>query len=175
MSSAVREIAARALANIDDSLVTREHKADPRTGYYGRSGAGAVIYAVSEDAFLLVQRGQSVTEPGTWSTVGGTQEPGETFEQTAKREIFEEIGYDGEYLAFKEMLLYRDQAAGFQYQNYLAVIDSVSFVPTLNWENIGYRWCPPDRWPQPLHFGFKALLNDPSSYDMMMMIGSDYE
>lgn len=173
MSSAVKEIATRALQEIANSM-PQEHHADPRTGYYGRSGAGAVIYSCAEDAYLLIQRSNSVTEPGTWGTVGGIQEPGETFEQTAKREIREEIGYDGEYLEFKEMLLYRDAAAGFQYQNYLAVVPRVEFVPKLNWENSGFRWCPPDRWPEPLHFGFKALLNSPSSYDLMIMTGAKY-
>lgn len=53
------------------------------------AGAGAVVF--DEGRILLVQRGR---EPalGLWSIPGGHVEPGESAEQAAVRETFEETG-----------------------------------------------------------------------------------
>ena len=36
-----------------------------------------------------------MNDPGVWAALGGGREPGETLEQTARRELAEESGYRG--------------------------------------------------------------------------------
>jgi 8-oxo-dGTP pyrophosphatase MutT (NUDIX family) len=53
--------------------------------------AGAcVIVRDSAERVLLHRR----TDTGWWDLIGGSMEPGETFEQTARREVREEIGVE---------------------------------------------------------------------------------
>jgi 8-oxo-dGTP diphosphatase len=54
-------------------------------------GASAVI--VADGAILLVQRGHE-PQLGRWSVPGGRQEHGETLEETARREAYEETGLE---------------------------------------------------------------------------------
>jgi 8-oxo-dGTP pyrophosphatase MutT (NUDIX family) len=53
-----------------------------------------VIVLDAERRVLLQQR----KDDGRWSTPGGSMEPGESFEQTAQRELFEETGLRAEWL-----------------------------------------------------------------------------
>lgn len=50
-------------------------------------GASALVFN-SQNSLLL----QCRSDNGAWSTLGGAMEPGETFEQTARREAYEEAG-----------------------------------------------------------------------------------
>lgn len=51
--------------------------------------AGACVLIFNEEGELLLQRR---TDSGDWGTLGGAMEPGEGFEDTAKRELLEEAG-----------------------------------------------------------------------------------
>ncbi|GAB6108176.1 GNAT family N-acetyltransferase [Fusibacter bizertensis] len=51
--------------------------------------AGACVLIFNKDGELLLQRR---TDSGDWGTLGGAMEPGEGFEDTAKRELLEEAG-----------------------------------------------------------------------------------
>lgn len=55
--------------------------------------AGAIIRRGHD--LLLIQRGQP-PEQGRWSIPGGRVEPGETLREAARRETFEEVGFDVE-------------------------------------------------------------------------------
>jgi NAD+ diphosphatase len=57
---------------------------------YPRTDA-AVIVAVSDGERLLLGR-QPQWDPGRWSVLAGFVEPGESLEQTVRREVFEEAG-----------------------------------------------------------------------------------
>ncbi len=59
-------------------------------------GAAVLILDASE-RLLLIKR----TDNGSWGLPGGAMEPGETFEQTARRETLEETG-----LAIDEMAVF---------------------------------------------------------------------
>ncbi len=54
---------------------------------------GASVVVVADGAILLVQRGHE-PQLGLWSVPGGRQEPGETLEETAQREAYEETGLE---------------------------------------------------------------------------------
>ena len=63
--------------------MTREYPARPIVGI------GAVV--LRGDSVLLIRRGHPPNE-GDWAIPGGAQELGETAEQAARRELFEETG-----------------------------------------------------------------------------------
>ncbi len=56
-----------------------------------RKRAGIIMYCKSKDKILLIKRVKK--ELQYWVVPGGGLESGESFEQAAKREMFEEIGY----------------------------------------------------------------------------------
>ena len=56
---------------------------------FPRVGLGVFIF--KDGKFLMIER-QGSHGAGSWSVPGGWMEPGESFEETAKREIKEEVG-----------------------------------------------------------------------------------
>jgi 8-oxo-dGTP pyrophosphatase MutT (NUDIX family) len=139
---------------------TEHFRALEQTGFYGARGSGCVLMSRNTGRMLLVLRSGNVEEPYTWGNIGGAHNPNEDPLASASREIQEET----EYLGDVEMIpLYTFIKGSFVYQNYLGLIDE-EFVPHLNWEATTYKWVELDNWPQPLHFGIKALFNDPESY-----------
>jgi len=62
---------------------------DPRYPPVPRVAVGAVV--IKADAVLLVKRGKAPSD-GKWAIPGGSVELGETLQQAAEREIFEETG-----------------------------------------------------------------------------------
>ncbi len=60
-------------------------------------GIGCVVFR--DDAVLLVRRGKP-PRIGTWSLPGGAQHLGETAEDAARRELYEEAGIEVGALAF---------------------------------------------------------------------------
>lgn len=133
-----------------------------KTGYWGKRGAGCIIMAEDTKRFLFPLRSQDVQEPGTWGSWGGAVDAGEDNATSVRRELMEEAGYNGRIVALRPLLLFRDAEAGFQYQNYLAVVPT-EFKPVLNWETDRAEWLPLDRLPRPLHPGLKALFKDARS------------
>ncbi len=59
-----------------------------------------IVVKNGEGAILLQKR----TDSGKWSTIGGAMEPGESFEETAHRELFEETGLKIEKMEMKALL-----------------------------------------------------------------------
>lgn len=60
---------------------------------------GVGIILLKDNQVLLVRRGNP-PHAGAWSLPGGKQELGETVQQTAKRELYEETGLDCTDLVF---------------------------------------------------------------------------
>jgi len=60
---------------------------------------GASILVLRDNKALLVKRGREPSK-GLWALPGGRHEPGETLEQTAARELFEETGLRADRLEF---------------------------------------------------------------------------
>jgi len=137
-----------------------------RTGFYGKQGAGSIPFCKNTRRFLIARRSRWVEEPGTWGTWGGAVNRGETPEQTAIRELHEESDYHGK---IDLVPLYVFTSGSLRYSNYLATVEH-EFAPHPHqpfplpgWETSGFRWCEFGHWPRPLHFGLRAVLNDPAS------------
>ena len=119
---------------------------DKDAGALGR--AAGIMFMSPEGETLLIRRGNGGDYPGTWAVPGGHQEQGETLEQAARRECFEETGikYEGEL-----EVLYDDG----QFCTYIAR-ETPKTAVTLNYESTGFDWCDPASPPQPLHPGLST-------------------
>ena len=51
-----------------------------------RNAQGAILLQLRDDI-------STIADPGCWAVPGGGQEPGESYEAAARREMFEETGY----------------------------------------------------------------------------------
>jgi len=123
---------------------------DKMAGAKGR--ASGIMFVTPEGETLLIRRGSGGGDyPNTWCIPGGHQNSnGETLEDAARRECFEETGlkYDG-----KLDVLYDDG----QFCYYIAR-DVKKESVTLNYESSGYDWCNPANPPLPLHPGLETAL-----------------
>lgn len=124
--------------------------------FWGRRGAGAVLLAKDTGRLLVLRRSANVEEPGTWGTAGGAIDSREDPEKAARREIREELGYEG---GIKLYPAYVFQRGTFRYYNFIGVVPE-EFKPKLNWENDRYRWVAPNKLPKPIHFGLEALMRE---------------
>jgi len=145
----------------DPSPPVNPHKqALLETGFWGRAAAGGIILARSSQRFLLAHRGEGTLQAGTWGTWGGACDGDETPIETVRREMQEEAGIQQE-MELHELYTFRHES-GFSYTNFLAIIEE-EFEPVLNWETQGFGWFEFNQWPDPLHFGTRKLIKDPSS------------
>lgn len=112
--------------------------------------AGCVLYAEDTGRWCLQQRSDTVDDPGLWAAWGGGREPGETLEQTVRRELAEESGYRGP-------LTLEPLARNSRYVTYIGVVP-LEFEPRPNHEWKDYRWVELGQWPGPLHPGTAAAL-----------------
>jgi len=141
---------------------TEQHRqALNETGFWGRRAAGCVLLAESSGRFLLPKRAPGTLQAGTWGTWGGAVDDDETPEDTVRRELSEEAGYQGQATLYR--LYTFSHQSGFTYHNFLAVIDK-EFTPVINWETEVTDWFKFGHWPEPLHFGFQAVLDDAKSH-----------
>lgn len=139
----------------------REHDAAlGETGFWGRRGAGCLFYARRTGRFLIGMRSDLVEQPYTWGTWGGAVDAGCTPEETVRREVWEEAGYE-EAFELVHIHTYR-HPSGFLYENYLAVVED-EFEPVLDEETADFLWVSEGRWPSPLHFGMVDLLSNVGS------------
>jgi 8-oxo-dGTP pyrophosphatase MutT (NUDIX family) len=147
------------MSDLDHAKALRE------TGFWGRRAAGCIFMARDTGRFLICHRSRNVEQPLTWGTWGGAVDPQETPEAAVLREAAEECGAPTDQIELVPLLVFR-HASGFEYRNYLAVVDTEfepDIAPENQWEVESWKWCEHGDWPEPLHFGLKGLLADPES------------
>lgn len=128
------------------------------TGYWGRAGAGCLVYALSTGRLLFPMRSDHVLEPRTWGTWGGAVDPDEDLVAAAIRELCEEAGLSPDaVLDVVPSYRFADPGAGFFYQNFLVVVAD-EFEPVLNWESSGSLWARPESLQGRKHPGLDAFL-----------------
>lgn len=139
---------AREPEHAEDDLVTSPSSAVP--------AAAGVLYA-SPTRVLFTRRSSRVDNPGSWCFPGGGMEPGETPAECAAREAKEEVGRD---CAIDELLpLDRRSVNGVDFETFLCRVPE-EFEPELSDESTAHVWVPWGEWPEPLHPGVAATLED---------------
>lgn len=111
-----------------------------------------VIYDNNRQILLL----ERADKPGFWQSVTGSLEPGETIEQTAKRELAEETGiYSNDILNWQQSSIYEiyphwrhRYAPGVIYNTeYIFSLCVTAETPILlsPREHLNYIWCSPEQ------------------------------
>lgn len=144
------------------------------TDYWKAAAAGSIILALDTRKILLGLRSTEVSDPGMWSTFGGSINGNETPKKAMLRETFEETGLpggrpsDGGHTngahGVYPLMTYRNYDRGCVYYNFLTVVNR-QFTPILNWESDGAEWFKFGDWPSPLHPGLECLIDDKVSMD----------
>jgi 8-oxo-dGTP pyrophosphatase MutT (NUDIX family) len=124
-----------------------------------KEGAGCLIVCSDTDRFLLIQRSEYVPVALTWSLPGGGVDLGETPEEAARREVFEEIGFDLSNMSLHLIYTNEVHAPRFKFYTFACVVDK-EFEPKLNYESAAWVWCDFDNMPEPLHWGVSQLINN---------------
>jgi 8-oxo-dGTP pyrophosphatase MutT (NUDIX family) len=104
----------------------------------------------SADLFLIVKRSEDEDfYPGAWEFPGGHLEAGETLKEGLKRELKEEIGYDGEFNPI--ITNYYDEIKeknGTLIHNleidFIVEVDKTKLNIKLSNEHTDYKWVPKD-------------------------------
>jgi len=110
---------------------------------------GVTVLVKNTEGHLLLQKR---TDSFDWGTIGGSLELGESFEEAASRELFEEAGLRAEELKFVTNLsgqdFYYKYPNGDEVFNTIAVFEAVNVqgIPTINDdEGLELKYFPIDR------------------------------
>lgn len=131
-------------------------------GTSANKGAGVLPYCPKTGKFLASRRSESVSEPGTWGTLGGKMEIGESPKVTAGREMQEECGYAGK-MDLIPLQVYRKNS--FSFHNFLAVVPE-QFVPVTDPEEVSEcKWVTLEELKEvsPMHYGLRHILEQSSA------------
>jgi 8-oxo-dGTP pyrophosphatase MutT (NUDIX family) len=144
-------------SGIEESLAQQDVVTKP-----GNAQAAGVML-VDADGRALLMRRTGHDHRGQWAFPGGGIEAGETAEAAARRELFEETGfqYDGEL-----MPLTRRKKDGVDFTTFAARVDT--FTPTMNNEHDMFKWFSPEEALSPqqsfgvMHPGVSVALHRPA-------------
>lgn len=143
------------------------------TGFWGKEGAGAILFSPEKKKFGLGLRSAEVQQPGTLGSFGGAIDNGDSVEDTIANEMMEELGYFYPPVLRPLMVFQQDD---FKYHNYVAIIDDAAFNPVLNWENDSIEWMTLQEMQEAnqekLHFGITSILKDEKSVEVLQKIES---
>ena len=122
-----------------------------------RVGVGVFVF---KEGFFLMQQRKGALGPGSWSLPGGHLEFGESFEETAQREVKEETALRIKNVRFGAVT--NDFFAN-EDKHYVSIwmisdYDSGMEYITEPDKCIGQAWCTFDDLPSPLFLPWKKLL-----------------
>ncbi|WP_407271698.1 NUDIX hydrolase [Radiobacillus sp. PE A8.2] len=116
-------------------------------------GAGVLVFNSSNELLLQLR-----SDSEDWGLPGGAMELGESFEQTAKRELFEETGLTPRLLKFVQLLsgehLYYEYPNGDEVYNVIALYETAEPEGELvmdDGESMNLKYFPLDHLPINLH------------------------
>jgi len=120
---------------------------------------GIGIFVFKDSKFLMMQR-HGAHGAGTWATPGGHLEFGESFEDTARREVREETGLNIKNIRFGAVTndLFKDEDK--HYVTVWMLSDWESGIPRIDEPDkcIDQKWCTFDTLPKPLFLSWDQLL-----------------
>jgi 8-oxo-dGTP pyrophosphatase MutT (NUDIX family) len=119
--------------------------------------AGTLLICENTGRFLLAQRGQNGSFPGTWATVGGGIDRGEKPLDAAERELHEETKIDPNKVRFK-FFEKQDKLNNTEFYFFIGYCDE-EFDCVLNDENDDWGWFDMETLPSPLIPLFKESLD----------------
>lgn len=126
------------------------------TKYWGKRGAGILVFCSKTRRFLLLKRSAYVNEPGTWNLISGSIEEKESPYLAALRELKEETKAKSIKLRKTPINIFKD--GSFSFYSFLGIVEE-EFTPVLNWENTSYIWIKKEDFNSlNLHFGIKNLM-----------------
>jgi 8-oxo-dGTP pyrophosphatase MutT (NUDIX family) len=130
----------------------------------GNAASGVLPVCPANGTVCLAWRSATVMSPNCWGTVGGAVQHGLTPAESARRELREEVGYEGEVSLDSAYVL---TDGGFTYYNFIGAVPAeFSFCPSAKhgWENQYIAWRPYDKVladiaknPQQYHPGVQKL------------------
>lgn len=132
--------------------------------FWGDAGAGILPICSATGRVLVAYRSKYVNEPHTWGVFGGKlDDPKETPEEAAKRELTEESGYEGDF-EIVPAFVFKTPNNTFEYHNFIGVVEE-EFNPTFDWETESAKWVTLAELKalRPKHFGLKALMENSMS------------
>lgn len=97
--------------------------------------AGVSVIVINNNNEILLQKR---TDTGDWGVIGGAMELGESLEEAAHRELYEEAGLKAESMKFVTMLsgkdMYYKYPNGDEIYNLVAVFETREYdgIPTIN-------------------------------------------
>ena len=108
---------------------------------------GAIIVNARGQVFVQKRSANRRLFPNCWDSVGGHVEPGETLEETLRREIREETGWElSRILTQVGLFDWEDEQGGKRREfDYLVQVEGDLEHPQLEWtKNSEFRWIGPD-------------------------------
>lgn len=117
------------------------------------TSAGIFFYCTNTGRFLYLMRSDANF---AWGVPGGKIENDETLLEGLERECLEEIGHfpnDAKLVPIQKFVNHN-----FTYHTFFCAVEN-EFVPTLNYEHVGYAWIGENQHPKPMHPGLFSTIN----------------
>jgi 8-oxo-dGTP diphosphatase len=128
-------------------------------------GVGVGVVNTKDDLVLLLKR-KSVHGEGTWSPPGGHLEFGETPEECAIREAYEETAVNIDSLAFRGITndIFRESEKHYVTLWFEGRYCSGTAIVNAPYEASDVQWFAWDSFPSPLFLSFRNLLQECNYY-----------
>ena len=129
-----------------------------------RQAAGVLPLCIQTERVCLVQRAENQSHPGTWSSFGGSVDPGESIKEAAHREFREETLHYGKY-KLSSAPFHVNQDGDLTYSSYLGIFDE-EFVVDIEGANEGqdYGWFNLNDLPENIIPGTKKLFKEKTKF-----------